>query len=282
MWRRLSVTAGIASAAWLLAVWPPPVWWRTHWPQHTAMMRWADRRAGPSATAAVFEPTPLAQISPVLQELVVLAEDARFRTHWGIDPAELRDALGLDAGAGPIETLRALWRRRDRMRGASTITQQLAKNLYLSPSRNPLRKLKELATALRLEAALPKDRILELYLNVAELGPGTWGVERASRRYFAVPATAVSVEQAASLAATLPHPRTSNPMHRPGRMLARRELILARYHGGDVVIPPAEELELDPLPPVPVAPPLAPPGLDTLQLLIPTDTTAPDSSGAAS
>lgn len=281
MWRRLSVTAGIAGALWLVAVWPPPVWWRTHWPRQTAMMRWADRHSGPPATPGAFERTPLAAISPVLQQMVILSEDARFRTHWGLDLVELRDALGLDAGAGPLATVRAMWRRRDRMRGASTLTQQLAKNLYLSPSRNPLRKIKELATAVRLEAALPKDRILELYLNVTELGPGLWGVARASRWYFAVPASALSVEQAASLAATLPHPRSSNPMHRPGRMLARRELILARYYGGDVLIPPAEELELDPLPPLPVTPPLMPPGLDTLQLLIPPDTAARDSSGAA-
>ena len=79
--------------------------------------------------------------------------------------------------------------RRDKLRGASTITQQLAKNLYLSPSRNPLRKVKEVVTAWRLEAALAKPRILELYLNVVELGPETWGVEAASRTYFRRPAS---------------------------------------------------------------------------------------------
>ncbi len=96
--------------------------------------------------------------------MVVIGEDSRFRTHHGIDATELADALGLDRGRSAAVTLREMWRRRDRLRGASTITQQLAKNLYLSPSRSPLRKLKEAVTALRLELALSKDRILELYL----------------------------------------------------------------------------------------------------------------------
>src|SRR5207247_1287778 len=97
-----------------------------------------------------------------------------------------RAALGIVAlggawlpGAGVWSTAVALWRHRDRVRGASTITQQLAKNLYLSPSRSALRKLKEVVTAVRLELALPKDRLLELYLNTAEWGPGIWGVEAA-------------------------------------------------------------------------------------------------------
>ena len=132
--------------------------------------------------------------------MVIIAEDSRFRTHWGIDVVELREAA-----------------RAGMRRGASTITQQLAKNLYLSSSRNPLRKLKEAATAVRLEWALSKDRILELYLNVAEWGPGVWGIDAASRTYFGRSPRGLTDEQAAALAATLPHPRTSNPAYRPDR-----------------------------------------------------------------
>ena len=88
--------------------------------------------------------------------------------------------------------------------GASTITQQLAKNLYLSPSRNPFRKVKEAVLAKRLEWALSKDRILELYLNVAEFGPGIWGVEAASQEYFNKPASRLTRSEAAALAAVLP------------------------------------------------------------------------------
>src|SRR5207253_3335533 len=107
--------------------------------------------------------------------------------HHGIDPAEIADALGADRGGGLVGTVAAAWHNRERLRGASTITQQLAKNLYLSASRNPLRKLKEAVTALRLELTLPKDRILELYLATAEWGPGVWGADAASRAYFGVP-----------------------------------------------------------------------------------------------
>src|ERR1051325_2502035 len=225
-------TAGVA-LAWLLGVWPPPVWWRDHWPRETAMMReaagWKGETWEPS-NRPTFHPTPLADISPVLQRMVIIGEDSRFRTHHGIDPSEIADA----SAAG---------RQRDRLGGASTITQQLAKNLYLSSSRNPLRKLKEAVTALRLELALPKDRILELYVDVAEWGPGIWGADAGSRAYFGVPASRLSEEQAAELVATLPHPRTSNPTFRPARTLERRNLILARYHGVEVYIPPEEEAD---------------------------------------
>jgi len=133
------------------------------------------------------------------------------------------------------------WGRRQAVRGASTITQQVAKNLYLSPSRNPLRKLKEAVTAYRLEQALGKRRILELYLNIAELGEGIWGVEAASRRYFNVPARRLTDTQAAALAATLPFPLLSNPAYRPNRMRRRQDLILRRMRGERVEVPRVEE-----------------------------------------
>src|SRR5205823_14472692 len=129
-------------------------------------------------------------------------------------------------------------RRRDRRRGAGTIPPLLAKNLYQSPPRNTRRKHKEAATALQLALARSKDRMLELYVSVAEWGPRIWGADAASRVYFGGPLSRIDEEQAAALAATLPHPRTSNPTHRPQRMLTRRNLILARYRGVDVYIPP--------------------------------------------
>ncbi|HYU37255.1 MAG TPA: biosynthetic peptidoglycan transglycosylase [Gemmatimonadales bacterium] len=265
--RRVALgTAGVAFV-WLLAVWPPPVWWRDHWPRETAMMReMADGRTGGRADGR--SPSVLKDISPVLQRMVIIAEDSRFRSHVGIDPAEIADALGMDGAHGFWSAVGAAWRHHDRLRGASTITQQLAKNLYLSSSRNPIRKVKEAATALRLELALSKDRILELYLNVAEWGPGIWGVDAASRAYFAVPASRLTEEQAAELAATLPHPRTSNPTFRPDRTLARRTLILARYRGVDVYIPPEEETDTVPMP---LPAPVLPPELDSLKIDVPVD-----------
>ena len=253
MGRRVALGLAVVVAVWLLGVWPPPVWWRDHWPRATAMMRWSDRLDDGRSADRRYRPVPLDSVSPVLVRMVILAEDSRFRTHAGIDPEELRDAAGVPPDAGWWRTLVAAWRGRERMRGASTITLQLAKNLYLSPDRNPLRKLKELVTALRLEAALPKDRILELYLNTAEWGPGIWGVEAASRAYFGVTPAALDAAQAASLAATLPHPTSSNPMFRPERMLERRALILARYYGADVGIPRVLEPDTAPLVvPIPV------------------------------
>ena len=177
--------------------------------------------------------------SPTLERMVIIAEDSRFKTHHGIDFVELREAW---AAGGH--------------RGASTITQQLAKNLYLSSSRSVLRKIKEAVTAVRLELALPKERIMEMYLSVAEWGPGVWGARAASSSYFSVAPDRLSNAQAAALAATLPHPRTSNPAYRPERMLARRNLILARYYGGTTPVPHIEE---DSIPDVPVIePPVLP------------------------
>ena len=267
-------TSGVV-LVWLFAVWPPPLWWRDHWPRETALMReeadWqtGGRAVGGSRSARpAVRPTDLESISPVLQRMVIIAEDSRFRTHHGIDPAEIADALGSNDARGFWSAVGAAWRHRDRLRGASTITQQVAKNLYLSSSRNPIRKVKEAVTALRLELTLSKDRILELYLNVAEWGPGIWGVDAASRAYFAVPASRLSEEQAAELAATLPHPRTSNPTFRPERTLARRNLILARYRGVDVYIPPEEETDSLPMP---IVPPVIPPRLESLTVAVPAD-----------
>jgi monofunctional biosynthetic peptidoglycan transglycosylase len=258
--RRVLQWTAAAILFWMCAVWPPPVWWRSHWPHCTAMMR--EHAAG-AVPCPAYRPAPLSEMSPLLQRMVIIGEDSRFRTHHGIDPTEIADALQLDRGMGLPRTVATVWRRRDRLRGASTITQQLAKNLYLSPSRNPLRKLKEAVTAVRLELALPKDRILELYLDLVEWGPGVWGADPASRNYFGVPPAQLDDAQAAALAATLPHPLTSNPFFRSDRMVARRDLILARFYGRDVVIPVVEE-EVDSIVLPAITAPLIPSVVDSL------------------
>lgn len=261
MWHRVvrvAATAILAStalfAAWLFLVWPPPSWWRSHWPMETAFMAMRARqaRATHDTLTRRYRPVPLDSASVWLARAAVVGEDDAFYQHHGIDWRSLREALGYrrssfswGSSRDRDELRRALGRtadRRGRMRGASTITQQLAKNLYLSPSRNPLRKLKEAVLAYRIEWALPKERILELYLNVAEFGPNLWGVDAASERYFGRPAARISMEQAALLVATLPHPLTSNPGYRPGRTLWRQRLILRRLRGETLVIP-NEEVE---------------------------------------
>src|SRR5260370_9949380 len=285
--QRLALGLAAFAVVWMLGVWPPPVWWRSHWPRCPAMMRLrlsgghtlepsdsTPRAAASPLHCPRVKPAHLSSLSPLLQRTVILGEDWRFRMHHGIDLAEIADALGLSQGGGGgiAGGLRAAWQRRDRIRGASTITQQLAKNIYLSPSRSPLRKLKEAVTALRLELALPKDRILELYLGLAEWGPGIWGADAASRQYFGVPASQLTETQAAELSATLPHPLTSNPAFAPARMLARRDLILARYHGVPVYIPPAARPgSLFPIPPI--TPPTSPRPCDTRAVPVPDSRT---------
>ena len=217
------------------------------------------QRQGDGKTRVLYQPVPLSQIAPAMRAAVLVSEDHRFYVHGGIDYQAIREALGYRRDdftwSNPrdrLELRRAMgnaWSRRNKIRGASTITQQLAKNLYLSPSRNPLRKVKEALTAWRLESALEKERILELYLNVVEFGPGIWGVEAASRTYFGKPAKRLTDAEAALLAATLPSPLKANPALRVGRIRWRQQLILRRMHGEVLVIPPAEEIES--LPPLP-------------------------------
>jgi len=153
------------------------------------------------------------RISPELRRAVVIAEDAAFWQHDGIDLAQIRESILIN-----IE-------RRELYRGGSTITQQLAKNLYLSPARNPIRKLKELFIARRLEAELGKRRILELYLNVIEWGDGVFGAEAAARTYFGRPASTLGAADSALLAAAIINPRVYDPAT-PGPRLRRRQRII--------------------------------------------------------
>ena len=203
------------------------------------------------------------RISKNLQRAVLVAEDSRFFEHEGVDLEEIRKSIEINMERGGA------------IRGASTITQQLAKNLYLSPSKDPLRKLKELIIARRLEAALSKARILEIYLNVIEWGDGVWGAEAAARTYFGVPASALSREQAALLAGAIINPRVLNPARPNRRLLARQRIILGRMGGVEppeaVPIPaPADE---ESAPADPAADPAVPP-TDELPI-IPNDTPVP-------
>jgi monofunctional biosynthetic peptidoglycan transglycosylase len=165
------------------------------------------------------------RISAELKRAVLVAEDDAFWQHEGVDFDQLERSLETD------------WSHGRPVRGGSTITQQLAKNLYLSPSRNPLRKVRELMLARRLEAELTKARILELYLNVIEWGDGIYGVEAAARTYFHAPAAALGPAEAALLAAAIVNPRVHNPAHPTARLLRRQQIILRRM---GAVSPPVE------------------------------------------
>ena len=211
-------------------------------PKTTAFMDLRARESEHDGKPFQFDQrwVPYSRISPNLKRAVLAAEDSAFWQHEGIDVEQIRVAVqqAIDKGIVP--------------RGASTLTQQLAKNLYLSPSRDPLRKLRELIITRRLEASLSKQRILELYLNVVEWGDGVWGAEAAARHYFGVPASALSRPQAALLAGALINPRRYNPGRPPKRLLRRQQIILARMGtvespaGGKPAPPPAEaSLPLD-------------------------------------
>ncbi|MEZ5365360.1 MAG: monofunctional biosynthetic peptidoglycan transglycosylase [Bryobacterales bacterium] len=147
-----------------------------------------------------FEQTdiPLSSVPVVMQHAVIAAEDGAFYQHHGIDWAELNLVLDKASDGG-------------RLRGASTITQQLVKNLYLTNSRLPLRKLVEYTLAPLAEIILGKQRILEIYLNVIEWGPNVWGVEAAARHHYGISAKQLSRDQAARLAACIPSPRKRTP-----------------------------------------------------------------------
>jgi monofunctional biosynthetic peptidoglycan transglycosylase len=200
----------------------------------------------------------LDRIAPNLPRAVIIAEDQRFPEHDGVDWRALAEEVRWEAGptfawnnardlAALAAAFRYAWGHLDEIRGRSTITQQLAKNLYFGTNRSLLRKAMELVVARRLEMTLSKDRILELYLNVVEWGPGIFGAEAASRDYFGRSAESISLEQAAALAATLPHPLTSNPAYAPAEMRWRQSIILDRMR------PRAE-----PLPDPPALPPTIP------------------------
>jgi monofunctional biosynthetic peptidoglycan transglycosylase len=159
---------------------------------------------------------PYARISPQLTRAVLVTEDSAFWQHEGIDFDQIRESVETNLKKGEFA------------RGASTITQQLAKNLYLSPSKNPLRKLREFYIARRLEAELSKRRILEIYLNVIEWGDGIYGAEAASRTYFGKPAADLDAGEAALLAGAIFNPRVLNPARPSPGLVRRQRLILER------------------------------------------------------
>jgi monofunctional biosynthetic peptidoglycan transglycosylase len=185
------------------------------------------------------------RISNNLRRAVLVAEDSAFWQHDGVDVEQLKESIEESIEKGK------------QLRGGSTITQQLAKNLYLSPSRNPIRKLRELLITRKLEASLTKRRILELYLNVIEWGDGIYGAEAAARAYFGKSASGLSPAEAALMAGAIINPRVHNPARPTPRLRRRQQIILQRM---GAVTPPAE---------APSAPEVPPPQLPSDELPTP-------------
>jgi len=207
--------------AWYAAhIW----WWRDHPPRETAFMelRLAELDRVGSRARLQYVWVPYQRISVNLKRAMIAAEDAKFVEHEGFDWDGIQHAMDKNLRKGRV------------VAGGSTITQQLAKNLFLSSERSYWRKTEEALITLMLEAILDKKRIFEIYLNVIEWGDGVFGAEAASRRYFSVSAADLSAEQAARLAAMAPNPRHYE--RNPGsRGLARKiPIILARMPAAEL------------------------------------------------
>ena len=242
------LATGFASAAYVYLTLPDVRVLRTANPQTTAFIELRARQAieRGETPRRVQRWVSYGRISQNLKRAVLVAEDSAFWQHEGVDFKQLKESM-------EINLERMEWAR-----GASTITQQLAKNLYLSPSKNPIRKVRELLIARRLEAELSKQRILELYLNVIEWGDGIYGAEAAARMYFGKSAAALSASEGALLAGALINPRLHDPGHPTARLRRRQEMVMRRM--GAVTPPPVIAEPTAPADaPEAAEPPLGPP-----------------------
>ncbi|NTU42510.1 MAG: monofunctional biosynthetic peptidoglycan transglycosylase [Nitrospirales bacterium] len=205
---------------------------KKHNPPKTAFMeyreeQWADEGKNMKIRQKWV---PLSHISPYLIKAVLIGEDDKFWKHEGFDFDALQKAVEKDIKAGKFKA------------GGSTISQQLAKNLFLSPSKNPMRKIKEAILTWRMERDLSKKRILELYLNVAEWGEGIFGIEAAARHYYHKPAASLSPEEASRLASVLPNPIKFNPLGKSRYVEKRSRIIYSIMVRRGIVLPVYEEV----------------------------------------
>jgi len=222
----LLVFAAIAAIAFLWLAWIAAHigWYRFQPPGETAFMaqRMDELREKNSKATLQYRWVPYARISVQLKRAMIAAEDAKFAEHAGFDWDGIRNALEKNRKAGRV------------VGGGSTITQQLAKNLFLSPARSYFRKAEEAVVTVMLEAMLPKQRIFELYLNVIEWGNGVFGAEAAARRYYNAPAASLSAEASARLASMIPSPRRFERNPGSEYLDGRVATILARMPAAEI------------------------------------------------
>jgi len=202
LWWGLATFVSLSVLPVLVLRWMPP-------PTSAVMLQ----RTLAEGRSQDYQWMPLTRISPEIALAVVASEDQKFPQHWGFDLESIWDAAQANA-------------RGARLRGASTLTQQVAKNLFLWQGRSYLRKGLEAWMSLLLEILWPKQRILEVYLNIAETGQHTFGVEAAAQRFFGRPAATVTREQAALLAAVLPSPRRYHAARPSEYLLEQRNRVL--------------------------------------------------------
>ncbi|HSQ35704.1 MAG TPA: monofunctional biosynthetic peptidoglycan transglycosylase [Candidatus Binatia bacterium] len=220
LWLRIGAASLVLAVLGGLLFWltlPDVTWLKKDTPRETAMMRFRSDQARQEGRKArrIWRRVPLSRISPYLIQAVRIAEDDKFFEHKGFDWDSMQAALEANIEKKSVR------------RGGSTITQQLAKNLFLSPGQNVWRKLREAAIAMTLEKELSKKRILELYLNLIEWGNGIYGIEAAARVYFKCPASALSLAQAIRLASVLPNPHRFSATGSGNRRMNRKRRIIA-------------------------------------------------------
>ena len=225
--RSLLFTIGLAVgllAAYELWLFGHVWWWVERNPGTTAFMqmRLASMREKNPAAALTHRWTPYERISPQLKRAIVAAEDAKFLDHEGFDWEAIQKAHEKNVKLGRI------------VAGGSTISQQLAKNLFLSGSRSPLRKAQEAVITVMLEKMMSKRRILEIYLNVIEWGDGVFGADAAARHYFGIPASQLSAEQAARLASMVPNPRFYDRNRDVAWLGTKTRIVLARMGAAQI------------------------------------------------
>jgi len=246
-WIAGAIGVGFACLAWLYLTLPDVRVLATTNPGSTAFIEIRRDQAHDAGRSFTLRRrwVPYNRISNHLKRAVIVAEDSAFFEHEGLDYQQIRESIedSLEDGGA--------------IRGASTITQQLAKNLYLSESRNPTRKLKELILTRRLETALSKRRIFEIYLNSIEWGDGIFGCEAAARAYFGKSAADLGPSEAALMAGAIINPRVHSPGKPTRRLLRRQQIILGRMGRAAA---PAEAAPASPAAePVAVPPPTPPP-----------------------
>ena len=194
-------------------------------PSETALMRQRlDEAEGEGKTLKIAQKwISLSRIPKHVVDAIIVAEDGTFYSHGGIDWFEVRESIEKNLDKGRFA------------RGASTITQQLAKNLFLSTSKDPVRKFKEVLITVLLEQFLPKHRILELYVNVIEWGKGVFGIEAASQRYFGKSASNLTLDEATRLAAVIPSPLRHRPDEDSRYVMRRKQIVLRRMDARNFV-----------------------------------------------
>lgn len=215
---RLGLLLLALDAFYLVHIWPD---WEQFGQGPVAKSRFiqryeARRQQDSSLPPLRWQPVPLSRVPQYVQRAVIVGEDARFYSHQGFDLIAFREAMSSNLQAGRLKY------------GASTLSQQTVKNMYLSASRNPLRKWHELILTIGMEFKVTKKRILMTYLNIAEFGEGIYGVEAAAQYYWGSSVAELNDWQAAQLAACLPSPVKHNPATRTTRFLARAETIYQR------------------------------------------------------